>query len=167
VQWPDEIYGTRCSPSILVEDSLLSSLQGYGGSTATILPGPGSPALGRGTSCPPPTSGGSLAIRCRAMQVRWRCRSRPGGHMGRRAGVARGASDEARAIARRFRVPPSGTTTGRKPPTVRLRVGDPGYAHAADQDVHAAFNPPPLTVILSSRLRRGYSDLSRADAPIS
>ncbi|HSQ66022.1 MAG TPA: right-handed parallel beta-helix repeat-containing protein [Polyangiaceae bacterium] len=45
--------GTLCAPSITVADPLLGALQDNGGPTKTMLPASGSPALGKGTGCPP------------------------------------------------------------------------------------------------------------------
>jgi len=59
LQWPvaragggSDVPGALCSPSITVTASLLGPLQDNGGTTPTILPGPGSPAIGHGIGCP-------------------------------------------------------------------------------------------------------------------
>ena len=44
--------GTQCTSSITVADPALGPLQDNGGPTKTMLPGPGSPAIGKGTGCP-------------------------------------------------------------------------------------------------------------------
>jgi hypothetical protein len=60
LQWPIERAGggldlpeAPCSPQILAADALLGALADHGGPTLTIMPAPGSPALGLGRDCPP------------------------------------------------------------------------------------------------------------------
>lgn len=60
LQWPIERAGggldipeAACSAEILASDALLGPLADHGGPTLTILPAPGSPALGVGRDCPP------------------------------------------------------------------------------------------------------------------
>ncbi len=50
LQWPD---GALCTDSITVLDPELGALGDNGGPTETMLPGPSSPALSRGSDCPP------------------------------------------------------------------------------------------------------------------
>ncbi|HEU4382649.1 MAG TPA: right-handed parallel beta-helix repeat-containing protein [Anaeromyxobacteraceae bacterium] len=50
VEWP---AGTFCTSGALVADPLLGALGPNGGPTETMVPGPGSPARGRGRACPP------------------------------------------------------------------------------------------------------------------
>jgi hypothetical protein len=50
LQWPS---GSPCTNSPLVADPQLGSLANNGGSTLTLLPGSGSPAIGIGAGCPP------------------------------------------------------------------------------------------------------------------
>jgi hypothetical protein len=45
--------GALCSESPLVEDPLLGPLGDHGGTTHTLVPAAGSPAIGLGTDCPP------------------------------------------------------------------------------------------------------------------
>jgi hypothetical protein len=45
--------GDGCVGGALTGDPLLGPLQDNGGPTKTMVPGPGSPAIGKGTSCPP------------------------------------------------------------------------------------------------------------------
>ena len=59
VQYPVERAGggsddpdALCSVGALVADPLLGSLEDNGGPTLTLMPGPGSPAIGLGTVCP-------------------------------------------------------------------------------------------------------------------
>ncbi|MGH7294748.1 MAG: choice-of-anchor Q domain-containing protein, partial [Polyangiaceae bacterium] len=42
-----------CTPSVLVADPQLGPLQNNGGSTDTLAPAAGSPAIGKGSDCPP------------------------------------------------------------------------------------------------------------------
>jgi hypothetical protein len=49
VQYPG---GALCSAGPLVEDPLLGALGDNGGTTETLLPAAGSPAIGLGTGCP-------------------------------------------------------------------------------------------------------------------
>jgi uncharacterized protein (TIGR03382 family) len=60
LQWPvaragggSDVPGALCSSSVSVAASQLGVLRDNGGPTLTILPGPGSPAIGHATSCPP------------------------------------------------------------------------------------------------------------------
>jgi hypothetical protein len=41
-----------CTASVLVEDPMLGPLQNNGGTTDTMAPFAGSPAIGKGTGCP-------------------------------------------------------------------------------------------------------------------
>lgn len=50
VQWPD---GSLCTASPLVADPMLGALGDNGGTTETLAPAAGSPALHLGTGCPP------------------------------------------------------------------------------------------------------------------
>jgi hypothetical protein len=45
--------GSLCTSSITVADPMLGPLQNNGGPTETMAPAAGSPAIGKGTSCPP------------------------------------------------------------------------------------------------------------------
>jgi hypothetical protein len=60
LQWPIERAGgdldlpeAPCSPQVLAADALLGPLADHGGPTQTLVPLPGSPAVGRGSGCPP------------------------------------------------------------------------------------------------------------------
>lgn len=59
LQWPVERAGggldipeAPCSPQVLAADALLGALADHGGPTLTVMPAPGSPALGLGRDCP-------------------------------------------------------------------------------------------------------------------
>lgn len=59
LQWPVDRSGggsdypaALCTPSVMIADALLGPLADHGGPTLTVLPAPGSPAIGRGSDCP-------------------------------------------------------------------------------------------------------------------
>jgi len=59
LQWPvaragggSDVPGALCSPSVRVADARLGPLLAAGGVVPVVAPGPGSPALGRGSDCP-------------------------------------------------------------------------------------------------------------------
>jgi hypothetical protein len=47
-----DMPGALCTPTVLVADPKLGTLQDNGGLTETMLPAAGSPAIGIGTHCP-------------------------------------------------------------------------------------------------------------------
>jgi hypothetical protein len=78
VQWPDRRAGgasdtgSPCAPGILFADPLVGALRSQGGPTETAAPAAGSPAIGRGTSCPATDQRGlarAAACTCGAVEV--------------------------------------------------------------------------------------------------
>jgi len=57
MEYPDD-PSSPCTPAVVVADPALGPLEDNGGVTETMVPAPGSPAIGQGSGCPPSDQGG-------------------------------------------------------------------------------------------------------------